>query len=234
MSWKVRKSSDRGHFDHGWLKTYHSFSFSQYWDRNWMGYRALRVINEDWVAAGEGFDPHPHDNMEIVTLVLEGALQHQDSMGNGSVIGSGDIQRMSAGTGIVHSEFNASKTDTVHLYQIWIRPEHEGVSPSYEQKHCSVDKQKNRLLPIVLPVSEPQRRGVASEQAVLIHQDAVVYTSTLDAGIVLTHAPKVPRYYWLQVVSGSVQVDNVRAQAGDAIFSDAPVSETFSISSENL
>ena len=129
-----RKSADRGHFDHGWLNTYHTFSFSRYHDPRHMSFRSLRVINEDWIAPGQGFGTHDHDNMEIVTYVLEGELAHRDSLGSGDVLRAGELQRMTAGTGISHSEFNASPNESVHLYQIWLRPERNGLVPSYEQK----------------------------------------------------------------------------------------------------
>src|SRR3954466_11687255 len=141
----IRRASDRGHANHGWLNTYHTFSFSGYRDPRHMGFRSLRVMNEDFVAPGQGFGTHPHDNMEIVTYVLEGALEHRDSMGNGEVLRPGEFQRMSAGTGITHSEFNPSATEPVHLYQIWLFPEQNGLTPSYEQKRIPESGRHNRL-----------------------------------------------------------------------------------------
>ena len=148
---RVRKAAERGHFDHGWLDTYHTFSFSRYYDPRQMGFRALRVINEDRVSPGRGFGLHPHENMEIVTYVLEGGLAHRDSLGTGSVIRPGELQRMTAGTGITHSESNPSATEPVHLYQIWLLPEREGLEPSYEQKAFPAAERTNRLRLVASP-----------------------------------------------------------------------------------
>src|SRR3954467_11954510 len=148
---QIRKALERGHFDHGWLNTYHTFSFSEYHDPRFMGFRSLRVINEDRVLPGEGFGTHGHRDMEIITYVLEGALEHKDSMGNGEILRPGEFQRMSAGTGIRHSEFNPSATEPVHLYQIWLLPERMGLQPSYEQKAFGTDEKHNRLRLVASP-----------------------------------------------------------------------------------
>ncbi|HEX2474656.1 MAG TPA: pirin family protein, partial [Lacipirellulaceae bacterium] len=147
----IRRAEDRGHANHGWLDTYHTFSFSSYYDPQHMGFSSLRVMNEDFVAPGKGFGTHPHRDMEIVTYVLEGALEHRDSMGNGEVLRPGEFQRMSAGTGITHSEFNPSSSEPVHLYQIWLLPEQRGIEPSYEQKKFSSDERHNRLRLVASP-----------------------------------------------------------------------------------
>jgi len=206
---QIRKSQDRGHFDHGWLRTYHTFSFSDYHDPKHMGFRHLRVINEDYVAPADGFEEHPHRDMEILTYILEGALEHRDSMGNGSVIRPGDMQRMSAGTGVTHSEFNASKTEAVHLLQIWILPESKGIQPGYEQKNFPVESRANRLKLLA------SRSG--EEGSVTIHQDVRVYASLLSAGNELRYETSGDRYAWLQLASGELNVSGRSVRAGDGL-----------------
>src|SRR3954465_3545383 len=203
----TRKASERGHFDFGWLDTYHTFSFGEYHDRNNMGFRALRVINEDRVAGGEGFPPHPHRDMEIITYILEGAIQHKDSLGTGSVIRPGDGQRMSAGSGIRHSEMNASDTDPVHLLQIWILPNRRGIEPSYEQKSFPTEDKQGKLRVIASPDGE--------NGSVTIHQDAKLYVSLLAQGQKVTHELPKERYAWLQVAKGSVELNGKLLQQGD-------------------
>ncbi len=203
----IRKSDERGHFDHGWLNTYHSFSFGDYYDPAHMGFRVLRVINEDWVQPGRGFPTHPHADMEIVTYVLEGALEHKDSMGNGSVIRPGDVQRMSAGTGVTHSEFNHSRSEPVHLLQIWIQPARKGLQPSYEQKTFS-DEEKLGALRVI---ASPDGR----DGSVKIHQDATLFAAVLDDGSGLTYEMNRDRHVWLQVARGSVTLGNLVLSAGD-------------------
>ncbi len=171
---KLRKANDRGHFDMGWLDTYHTFSFSSYYDEDWVSFRNLRVMNEDRVAEGMGFGTHPHRDMEIVTIVLSGALQHKDSMGNTAVIPPGEVQRMSAGTGVTHSEFNPSKTEPVHLYQIWMLPAKHGVTPSYEQTKFDLDTAKNQLMLVASPDG--------AKGSVTIGQDIKLYRSKLEKG----------------------------------------------------
>lgn len=196
---QIRKANDRGHANHGWLDTYHTFSFSTYRDPRHMGFRALRVMNEDWVAPGQGFGTHPHQDMEIVTYVLEGALEHKDSMGNGEVLRPGEFQRMSAGTGITHSEFNPSDQEPVHLYQIWLYPEQKGLEPSYEQKRFPESERKNRLR---LVASHD-----ATEGSLRIHQDAKIFLSQLDSGNQVIHTLSDNRHGWLQVLRGEVTVN---------------------------
>jgi quercetin 2,3-dioxygenase len=203
----VRKASERGHFDHGWLNTYHTFSFDQYYDPRYMGFRTLRVINEDYVAPGRGFPTHGHRDMEIITYVLEGALQHQDSMGNGSVIHPGEVQRMTAGTGVRHSEHNASQTEPVHLLQIWILPNTVGLKPGYEQKNFTEDERQNKLRLIASSNS--------SNGSVTVHQDVSLYASILESGAKVRHSTKATRYGWLQVARGSVDVNGELARQGD-------------------
>ena len=202
----IRKSGDRGHFDHGWLDTYHTFSFADYHDPAFMGFRALRVINDDRVQARRGFGTHGHRDMEIITYVLEGELGHQDSMGNGSVIRPGEVQRMSAGTGVMHSEKNASD-ELVHLLQIWILPERHGITPGYEQKAFPAAERDGRLR---LVASRDGRDG-----SLTIHQDADLYTVTLRDGASVTQDFRPGRYGWVQVARGTVTVNGKPLTAGD-------------------
>jgi quercetin 2,3-dioxygenase len=203
----LRRAGDRGHFDHGWLNTYHTFSFADYYDPRHLGFRTLRVINEDRVKPGEGFGTHPHKDMEIVTYVISGALEHKDSMGNGSVIAPGEIQRMSAGTGVTHSEFNPSKKDAVHFLQIWVLPDRTGLTPGYEQKSVPHEALRNRLQ---LIASRDGREG-----AVTIHQDASIYACRLSSGGSVSHKFGPQRYGWLQVIEGDVALDGEVLHAGD-------------------
>jgi quercetin 2,3-dioxygenase len=205
----IRKSKERGHFDHGWLNTYHTFSFDQYYDPRYMGFRSLRVINEDFVAAGRGFPKHGHRDMEIVTYILEGALKHEDSMGNGSVIRPGDVQRMTAGTGVRHSEQNSSSTERVHLLQIWILPNAENLAPGYEQKAFSEDERRGQLR---LIASNDGRDG-----SVEVHQDISLFASILDAGHEVERTMEPARYGWIQVARGSVTVNGETAAQGDGV-----------------
>jgi redox-sensitive bicupin YhaK (pirin superfamily) len=203
----LRKSDERGHFNHGWLNTYHSFSFASYYERSHMGYRALRVINEDRVQPGRGFAAHDHADMEIITYILEGALEHKDSMGNGSVIRRGDVQRMSAGTGITHSEFNPSPKEAVHLLQIWIFPEKDGLKPEYEQKTFSDDDKLGRLR---LIASRYGRDG-----SVAIHQDVDLYASILEDGAAVSHEIAPGRFAWLQATAGQLKLNGQVLKTGD-------------------
>ena len=203
----IKRSEDRGHLDHGWLDTYHSFSFGEYYDPRNMGYRSLRVINEDVVAAGQGFGAHPHRDMEIITYVLEGALEHRDSMGNHGVIRPGEIQRMSAGTGVRHSEFNPSKTEPVHLLQIWIMPDTEGVKPSYEEKKIATEPGKLQLM-----AAKSASNGTAS-----IHQDAKVYVAKLARGQSVEHDLASGRGVYVHIARGAATVNGNPLKHGDAI-----------------
>jgi redox-sensitive bicupin YhaK (pirin superfamily) len=203
----IRKSEDRGHFNLGWLDTYHTFSFDQYFNAAYMHFRSLRVINEDRVAPGQGFPTHSHRDMEIITYILSGALEHRDSMGNGSVIRPGDVQRMSAGSGVSHSEFNPSQSEAVHLLQIWILPNSRNLPPSYEEKHFAEDERRGRLR---LIASEDGREG-----SVTIHQDAKVYATVLEAGQTVTHPVDPDRYAWLQVARGTISLNGMELKQGD-------------------
>lgn len=203
----IRRADDRGHADFGWLDSHHTFSFGQYYDPRHMGFGPLRVINDDRVAGGGGFPTHPHSDMEIISYVLEGALEHRDSLGTGSVIRPGDVQRMSAGAGIRHSEFNASKTEPVHFLQIWIIPERKGIAPGYEQKSFPPSERQGRLKLI------GARDG--REGAVTIHQDVDLYAGLLAAGDEVVHQVASGRKAWLQVAQGTVTVDGQTLSAGD-------------------
>jgi redox-sensitive bicupin YhaK (pirin superfamily) len=204
----IRPSGERGRAELGWLDSKHSFSFSDYYDAKHMGFRALRVINEDKVAPGKGFGTHPHRDMEIISYVLEGALEHKDSMGTGSVIRPGDVQRMSAGTGVLHSEFNASKSDTVHFLQIWILPERANLPPSYEQKNFPASEEKNHLR---LIAARDGRDG-----AITVHQDVALYAAVLDPGQAVTHELAAGRHAWVQVARGAVELGGKRSGPASA------------------
>ncbi|MEP2776642.1 MAG: pirin family protein [Luteolibacter sp.] len=208
----VRKSEDRGHANHGWLDSYHSFSFANYYDPEHMGFRSLRVINQDKVAPGAGFPTHPHRDMEIFSYVLSGAIAHKDSMGNGSELQPGQIQLMSAGTGVTHSEFNPSKTDPLHLLQIWIQPRSQGLTPSYTEWHPTAETQNPAK---VLVISPDGREGSAT-----IHQDADVFRLRLKAGEIISHDLREGRGLWLQLISGSLKTADLVIEAGDAISSE--------------
>lgn len=203
----IRRSDERGHFDFGWLDTRHTFSFGEYHDPKYMGFRALRVINEDVVRGGRGFGTHPHRDMEIVTYVLSGALAHQDSMGNGSTIRPGDMQRMSAGTGVTHSERNASSEEPVHLLQIWLLPAQAGTPPSYEQRAFPEAEKRGRLR---LVAAADGREG-----AVTIAQDVALYASVLAPAECVSHELAPARHAWVQVVRGTVTVNGQPLTAGD-------------------
>ncbi len=203
----VRKKEERGHFNHGWLDTSHTFSFADYYDPAHMGFRQLRVLNEDRVQPGHGFPPHSHNNMEIISYVLEGALEHKDSLGTGSVIRPGEVQRMTAGTGVTHSEYNPSPTEALHFLQIWVLPERRGLSPSYEQKMFPVEELRGRARLIA------SRDGF--QGSVAIHQDLRLYASLLDPGQVVSHPLAANRHVWLQVARGAVTLNARELRAGD-------------------
>jgi redox-sensitive bicupin YhaK (pirin superfamily) len=206
---QIRRAAERGHLDFGWLDTHHSFSFGDYYDPENMGFASLRVINDDVVEPGKGFGMHGHRDMEIITYILEGALEHKDSMGNGSVIRPGDVQRMSAGKGVMHSEFNPSNSERVRLLQIWIQPDTVGVPPSYEEKHFDADSKRGRLRLVA------SRDG--SEGSVSIHQDANLYAALLDGPAPVEHVVATGRHAYVHVARGSVLVNGERLQGGDAL-----------------
>ncbi len=206
---EIRKSNERGLADHGWLRSFHTFSFADYYDPRHMGFGSLRVINEDRVQPGMGFGTHGHRDMEIISYVLDGALEHKDSMGNGSVIRPGDVQRMSAGTGVRHSEFNASKSDLVHFLQIWIEPGVTGIAPSYEEKHFDAASKRGRLR----LVASPDGR----EGSVTIHQDAYLYGALVDGDERVAHPVAAGRKAYVHVARGSVTVNGQPLGAGDAL-----------------
>lgn len=209
----LRKAEDRGHANHGWLDSYHSFSFADYYDPEHMGYGPLRVINEDRVQAGAGFGTHGHRDMEIISYVLDGALAHEDSMGNGSAIVPGDVQRMSAGTGVRHSEFNHSKTGITHFLQIWIQPKFTGIKPSYEQKHFSAEQKRGRLRLIVSPDGRDGSVGM--------NQDALLYAGLFDGDEAAELTIAAGRRGYVHVARGNVTVNGERLRAGDALRTEA-------------
>ena len=213
---RIRRAAERGHFNHGWLDTFHTFSFGDYFDPAHNNFRSLRVMNEDRVAPGQGFGMHGHRDMEIVTYVLSGALQHKDSLGNGETLRPGEFQRMSAGTGIRHSEFNPSATEPVHLYQIWLTPRQLGLQPGYEQKAFAESERLNRFRLVASP------DGV--DGSLTIQQDARVFLATLSHGESISHEMAPERHAWLQVLRGRVILNGLSLEASDgAAVSDEPL-----------
>ena len=210
----VRRANDRGHANHGWLDSYHTFSFADYHDPRFMGFRALRVINEDRVAPAKGFGTHGHRDMEIISYVLDGELAHKDSMGTGSTIAPGDVQRMSAGTGVRHSEFNASNDKPVHFLQIWIQPDRAGTPPSYEQKRFGPEEKRNQLRLLASPGGEAGSIDLGA--------DAKLYATLLDSGSKVTHVAKTGRHTWVHVAKGAANVAGIALGAGDAAFTSDP------------
>lgn len=206
---KVRKSAERGHHNFGWLDTYHTFSFGDYYDPDNMGFRSLRVINEDFVKGGSGFGEHPHRDMEIITYVMEGALRHQDNFGNSEVIKTNYFQKMSAGTGIIHSEYNESETEPVHLYQIWILPDHKGIKPNYEDVHINKKDIANQLRLVASGTKEHD------DAPIHIHQDAKLFISSLDLNHSVNYSLGKDRYAWMQVTKGSVTINRQKLDNGD-------------------
>jgi redox-sensitive bicupin YhaK (pirin superfamily) len=206
---KIRKASERGHAEHGWLDTYHTFSFADYYDPRWTGFRSLRVINDDLVMPGKGFGTHPHRDMEILTYVLSGSLAHRDSMGNGRTIRAGEFQYMCAGTGVEHSEFNPARDEAVHLLQIWILPDRKGHTPAYADKSFAAAP----VGKLHLVASKTGREGSFS-----IHQDADLYLARLDAGSEVAHSFGPDRHGWLHIVEGEVKVNGSTLSAGDAAY----------------
>ncbi|MBS2022353.1 MAG: pirin family protein [Deltaproteobacteria bacterium] len=204
----LRRANERGHANHGWLDSFHTFSFADYYDPRFEGFRALRVINEDRVAPGQGFGTHAHRDMEIVTYVLEGALAHKDSMGNGSVLQPGDVQRMTAGTGVRHSEFNGSEKEEVHFLQIWIIPGKQGLAPGYEEKRFAPEDKLGKLR---LVASPDGRDG-----SVTVHQDATISVALLEPGQKVEHGLAKGRHAWVHVASGAVKLEGETLRAGDA------------------
>jgi quercetin 2,3-dioxygenase len=206
---QIRRAKERGHANHGWLDTYHTFSFADYYDPKFMGFRSLRVINEDRVEPGFGFPTHPHRDMEIITYVLEGSLEHKDSMGTGSVVRPGEVQKMSAGTGVRHSEFNHSHREPVHLYQIWIEPEQRGLKPMYEQKTIPAEDRQGKLRLIASP------KGGNGGDAVKLFQDAELFTAALATGESVEHSLAPGRYAWVQVTRGELDLNGHKLKSGD-------------------
>ncbi len=220
----MRRAEERGHANYGWLNNYHTFSFGDYYDPRHVGFSHLRVINDDTVSPGGGFGTHGHKDMEIISYVLDGALEHKDSMGNGSVIRPGDVQRMSAGSGVTHSEFNASDSESVHFLQIWVLPEVDGLKPSYEQKAFSEDEKRGRLR---LIGSRDGRDG-----SLVIHQDLDLYATLLSDGVRVSHKLAGGRKSWVQVAQGSAILNNEQLYPGDGVAIQGPATITITGSSE--
>ncbi|MDX1962896.1 MAG: pirin family protein [Pirellulales bacterium] len=210
---QVRKSNARGHVQHGWLESFHTFSFADYHDPQWTGYRHLRVINDDWIMPGQGFGQHPHRDMEIITYMLEGELEHRDSLGNGRILRAGDVQYMAAGTGILHSEFNPNPATPTHLLQIWIKPDTRGVAPRYAEMSLT-DQQPGTLR---LVASADGRAG-----SILIHQDADLWIGKLNTGQEVFHSLNESRHLWLHVATGEITVNGQMLAAGDALYGAGP------------
>jgi hypothetical protein len=221
LSMQLRKSADRGHAQRAWLDSYHSFSFGNYYDPAHMAYSVLRVINEDVISPAQGFGMHPHENMEIITYMLQGELRHEDSLGNGSIIKAGDVQRMTAGTGIVHSEVNASATHSAHLLQIWIMPQRDGLAPGYEEKNFTPSQKQDRWC---LIAAQDGRDG-----ALRVHQDMALYATVLSANIALSYTLQAGRSAYIQVASGVVDINGQVLQAGDALMLDADVATALTV-----
>ncbi len=213
----LRKSKERGFFDHGWLKTHHTFSFADYRDSDHTQYQSLRVINEDFIAGSKGFGTHAHRDMEIITYIISGSLEHKDSMGNGSVIKAGDVQYMSAGSGVEHSEFNPS-AEAVHLLQIWVFPNAKGLKPSYDQKHFDRQSKTNQLRLLVT--------GQTNPELISINQDVQLFASILETGKTLKHQLAKGRYGWVQLISGKLKINDVELARGDG----AAISEVETLS----
>ncbi len=213
---KIRKAKERGHANHGWLDSYHTFSFANYYDPQWMGFRSLRVINDDLVMPGMGFGTHPHHDMEIITYILSGSLEHKDSMGNGRVIRAGEVQYMGAGTGVQHSEFNPAKDEAAHFLQVWIVPDRKGVTPRYAEK--SMQDAAPGTLNLI--TSKTGRNG-----SIAIHQDADLWVGNLDGGNRVSHKLAPGRHAWVHVAEGEVSVNGKSLSGGDA----AAISEDGSI-----
>jgi redox-sensitive bicupin YhaK (pirin superfamily) len=219
---RIRPAAERGHADHGWLNTYHTFSFASYHDPSHMGFRSLRVINDDTVQPGKGFGTHRHEDMEIISYVVDGALEHKDSMGIGSVLSPGDVQRMSAGRGVTHSEFNHSKSDPLRFLQIWVLPESKGIKPGYEERRFDEKEKLGRLRLIVSPEGE--------NDSLRIHQDVRVYASILEKGDDVQHELEAGRHAWIQVVRGRVALNGHELGRGDG----AAVSDETRLTLEGL
>jgi len=203
----IRPANERGHANHGWLDTHFSFSFADYYDPNHMGFRSLRVINDDRVAGGAGFPMHPHRDMEIITYMLEGALAHKDSMGHGATVSTGEVQRMTAGKGILHSEFNPSQAESAHLLQIWLLPRARGLDPSYEQKLFPAEQKRDRLALIASPDGH--------EGSLRIEQDVSLYASQLQEGASVSHSLEPGRHAWIQVARGELNLNGIALKEGD-------------------